>query len=348
MQDPDSILNFIQSRIPNFTSIEHASSLESGLNNQIWRLSDGRISVVLKNALPRIEDTFDPDHPDLIEFEARALRLFEDDTLLKNLVSNLIRPVRCLGLLKEERCLLLEDLGDGPDLATWLLRSASAMGFDAAADLLGTFIGRMHSVTAGNGRLAKRFNNRTVQERRYRDLYNEVGPSMRKAGYPGWEEVDTKAQKLGLRFMDTGVCLTMGDLRPQSIVMVPRGVRLIDWEFCHYGFPAQDVARLSAHLWMHAHVEADLDVRRRLRAFNSKFLSTYQKIIRSEAPRLFEADDFYDTHNVHFGCEILNRTTGVMMKDYLYDGPRRREQKKDAVTVATNCITGDAPVFLRS
>lgn len=61
MQDPDAIVRFVQSRIPHFESLEHASSLSGGMTNQVWRVSDGKRSVILKYAPPFV--SLDPDTP---------------------------------------------------------------------------------------------------------------------------------------------------------------------------------------------------------------------------------------------------------------------------------------------
>lgn len=173
--------------------------------------------------------------------------------------------MRSLGLLEEEHTLMLEDLGNAPDLATWLGRSASAATHEAAAKILGTFFGRLHAVTAGGRKYADKFTNPSLQERRFSEYYNMVGPALREADFPGWDQVDDRAQRLGLRLLDTGVCLTHGDLRAKDLHLVPTGLRLTDWECCYYGLPAQDVAQLSAHLWMHAHCARDMATKKRLR-----------------------------------------------------------------------------------
>lgn len=60
-----------------------------------------------------------------------------------------------------------------------------------------------------------------------------------------------------------GVCFTHGDawlpsymVRAETHKGTDASLAAIDWEFCHWGWPVQDVAHTFAHIWMHAHVWA--------------------------------------------------------------------------------------------
>jgi 5-methylthioribose kinase len=101
----------------------------------------------------------------------------------------------------------------------------------------------------------------------------------------------------------------MGDLWPPSIRVVPDGIRLIDWEFAHFGNPAQDLAHLDAHLWMAAHRILDPEARARIETVRNHFFAAYENDIQDSRDRLLTPDVFRDAA-IHFGAEILVRTIG--------------------------------------
>lgn len=73
----------------------------------------------------------------------------------------------------------------------------------------------------------------------------------------------------------------------------------------------------------------------------------YLAIVQTQAPRSFTDAEFYESHDVHFGCEIIARTIGEQREGSLYEGVDKREKIEEAVSVAVNSITGDAPFFRR-
>ncbi len=123
--------------------------------------------------------------------------------------------------------------------------------------------------------------------------------------------------------------------------MAHGGMRIIDWEFCHYGHPAQDVAYLSAHLWMLGHCAASDAERIRFEVFNEHFLMSYLETVCSAQPSLLDTTDFDLLHRIHFGCEILTRSVGLFVENYLYAPPTRHAKKKEAIDHAVSIITGD-------
>ena len=123
---------------------------------------------------------------------------------------------------------------------------------------------------------------------------------------------------------------------------------MIDWEFCHYGHPAQDVAHLSAHLWMHGHCAATDVERKRFEVFNEHFLTSYLETVRLAQPSLIETTDFDLLHRIHFGCEILARSVGLFVENYLYAPLTMLVKKKEAIDHAMSVITNDALFFVRN
>ena len=95
-----------------------------------------------------------------------------------------------------------------------------------------------------------------VQQTRLAVQYRSIGPLLAELGVPDAADLGARAEELGLRLLQKGTCLVMGDLWPPS-VLLDQGGRpwVIDWEFSTMGRPAQDLGHLAAHLWMQAHVE---------------------------------------------------------------------------------------------
>ena len=98
--------------------------------------------------------------------------------------------------------------------------------------------------------------------------YKDIGRIAKEINMEDAETIGEIAANLGGYLKSNpGICFTMGDLWPASIVMLPLHeskesdkphkmteidwtFRVIDWEFSHYGSPIQDIAHLGAHIWM--------------------------------------------------------------------------------------------------
>ncbi len=292
-----------------------AEPLSGGLMNHVWRLHGPDSTAILKHAPPFVAT--DPSIPlsaERLTFEAHALRLLAASPAL---LTPSVRPPRLLTFSEADAAMLTEDLGDCPDLL-------SAPG---AACAVGRFIGRLHCQTRGVPELAARFDNRDIQEVRRVVQYEPVADLL--AGHPGADELGAAAADLGRRLCGPGRCLVMGDLWPPSVLMVPGGVRLIDWEMCHYGQPAQDVAHLTAHLWMAGQHEAMRD-----------FLAAYVQ----EAGPLSPADR--RDCGIHSGAEILVRAIGPFSDRGPYRGLAPSDPAVvEAVAVASAAIAGQSPWF---
>jgi 5-methylthioribose kinase len=346
MEDAQSVLSFVRKRVTDLQSVETITRLDRGHVNYVWRISGPKKSAIVKVAPPFVASK--PDvalNSDRILFEARMLQGFERDSLLKNLVSIEIRPPRLLAVFPDEKMIVMEDLGSQRELDEWIRIQESDTVLKQYAVLLGRFVSKMHISTAGGARYAEVFTNRAVQEARYANQYRIMGDVVRAAGYRQWEWVNQGAVKLGRRLLEPGICLTMGDLWPRSVLMAPVGLRIIDWEFCHYGIPAQDVAHMSAHLWMQAQCAENSTIRRRFRRFNAAFVDAYRDVVRNTSPGWLQMPEFEETHSIHFGCEILARTVGAFVSGYLYDDSRMRDQRDAAIQVAIESISGELPFY---
>jgi aminoglycoside phosphotransferase (APT) family kinase protein len=226
----------------------------------------------------------------------------------------------------------MEDVGSHPTLGRWL-RSDDATS-EAAARVgrqIGQFIGRLHAATVDRADLAERFDNRAMQETRLAVQYEAIGDLLQKAGVEDAKALGERAEALGRRLLEPGVCLTMGDLWPPSVLVAGRTLRIIDWELAHYGHPMQDIAHFAAHSWMQAHRAPDEPTARAVRRLHQTMLEAYRNALGTQllTPQVL-ADGA-----IHFGAEILVRTVGGFQAGYLYEGLAfDAPAVQDAVSVA--------------
>lgn len=292
--------------------------LRGGLLNLTWRVRYRGGSLVAKHAPPHVAAAPEvPLDPARLDFEARALALFAPDGRLSDLCREEVRPPRPAGFDRDTSLLLMEDLGDPPQLRDALTGGLATPRRTGLA--LGTFVGRLHARTFGDATLASEFDNRPIQRSRLSVQYCEAAPRLSRAGIPRAQALGARAEELGRRLCQPGRCLTMGDLWPPSILVTPEGLRLIDWEFCHFGEPAQDLAHLAAHLWMAAHRAPSAEAARRARSCWSGFVEGYRTGAGPRVGDLLDARTRADAA-VHWAAEVLARTAPPFQEGYLYSG----------------------------
>jgi len=215
--------------------------------------------------------------------------------------------------------LLMEDVGPHPTLGPWLRTGGSPQAGARVGQRLGQFIGRLHGATFDDAAIADDFNNQPVQETRFAVQYEAVETMLETAGVSDAAALGARAIALGERLLVPGICLTMGDLWPPSVIVAEDGLRVIDWELAHFGNPAQDVAHFTAHAWMQAHRAPEASVTRAARRMLAAFLETYRSVVKARADQLLSARVCRDCA-IHFGAEILVRVVGSFQEGYLYEG----------------------------
>ena len=299
-------------RLPSFSKGFDLIILRGGLMNQVWRARSDHRSIIVKHAPPYIASAPDiPLNPGRITFEAICLEMLGPGGSMERVSEEHIRPPSFIDYDEDKHLLLMEDIGDYPDLANRLLMHD--LDLRTFSDI-GSFLGQLHAYSACYPERAAHVQNCSIQETRLAIQYEQIGTLCKKAGIPDADTLGKQAVKIGHLFLQPGRCLIQGDLWPASIIPTPAGIRIIDWEFAHFGHPAQDVAHLVAHLWMLGHTgvrQTDQVIR--------TFLDSYLATIDDAMPLLFK-DDMLDALAIHFGAEILVRTVGAFQEGYLYDG----------------------------
>lgn len=311
----ETILNVVTRLLPNYEITGSLSPLSGGYLNFVWKLQAKPQNLVIKQAPPYIASQPDiPMDPERILFEGRALSLFMPGGPLHKLWSNRVHTPKLLAMDEKDHLLIMEDLGTLPDLSGWLYKNDPK----DTGTRLGSFIGRLHGQTFGNADLKKRFNNKTIQQTRFAIQYDAIEDMLKRAGIADYKILGEKTRTMGKKFLEPGLCLTMGDLWPCSILVENGKIRLIDWEFCHFGYPAQDVGHLLAHLWMQAHCASYPVVAGRFDLLRRQFLNSYIQNVGDE-PALWN-DSTREDIGLHAAAEILARTVGSFQKGYLYAG----------------------------
>lgn len=315
---PDRIGAHLAHRLPELGPTGDPAPLAGGLLNHVWRVQVGEGSVVVKHAPPHIATAPDvPLDPSRIAFEARALADLSPGGRLAHLAGDAVRAPRLLDFDPDAAVLVMEDLGDLPHLGGAL---HAGRDLDREARRLGRFIGRLHAETLDRPDLAVRFDNRPIQQTRHRVQYLAVGDILRCAGVPDAANLGARTADLSRRLQRSGRCLLMGDLWPPSIRLAPDGrLLVVDWEFAHYGQPAQDLGHIAAHLWMLEHRAPSAEATDAARGAWRAFRQGYDDGAGDRKPDLLDADTYRDVA-LHVAAEILVRAAGPFQQGFLYEG----------------------------
>lgn len=315
-----NILQHLDGVLLDFEPSEMPKLLTGGLVNYVWRVNGCPQPVVVKFAPPYAaaapEIRLDPRR---IIIEGRILSAFDSDGLLAGIANAIIRPPRLINLDEERAILVMEDIGDNTDFGAWLHQSKGQGSVREIGRMIGQFIGDLHACSFNNQKMASMFNNASIQQVRLDSQYRSIEELCLRAKLPDAATLGRRAVEFGKLLQQPGVCVVMGDLWPRSLLITKQGVRIIDWEFAHYGRPAQDIGHLAAHLWMYSHCAPNDDVANEIQATLQSFLEAYRLALGTAFSSLFGAAGVRESA-IHFGSEVLVRTVGAFKNGYLYEG----------------------------
>jgi len=315
------VLEHLRRYLSGFEPAGKPELLAGGYLNYVWRVRGRPEPVIVKHAPPYIATRPDvPLDPRRMDIEARSMAALGPGGALEDIGSANIRPPHLLHYNEPNHVIVMEDVGECPDLGTWLHQWPRPECSEAdVGQLLGEFIGAFHLRTFKDPQLAKDFDNSSIQQARLSVQYRAIGDLCRKAELPDAEKLGRRAFALGEMLQEPGICVIMGDLWPPSIRVTSGGLRVIDWELAHFGRPAQDMAHLTAHLWMYAHRAPTDDAADKARSVLNGFLTAYRRALAGMFDELFGPDGVRESA-VHIGSEILVRTIGGFQDGYLYEG----------------------------
>ena len=323
--DDAAVVRHIANRLPFLGSVTRVKKLTQGLINHVWRVFTDEKNVIVKWA-----STSASAAPDLvmdrsrIVHEANALKLFQDGAKLANIATLECQTPQIIDFDKTAFVLTTEDVGAHRlSLDKWLADEKAAK--TCSFRHLGRFVGGLHQKTTGSKILASTMNNLPIQQTRLNRQYATIEEACHRAGLKSARQIGQKVQSFGKDLLKPGLCLTMGDLWPRSILVDDNNLRIIDWEFAHFGRPAQDIGHFFAHLWLlelaivsSMPVFSPLAIAGRaerikmLRLIKDDFLAGYSEF------RVLADKDLEESF-IHFGAEILTRTIGAWRKGYLFE-----------------------------
>lgn len=321
----EELLAAVRELVPGFTPSGTVKCLSGGNINYVWRVLGKPYSLIVKHAPPHIASN--PGVPlsnERIDFEARALSLFGGDGKLRDISGHEIRPPGRVVFDRDRSFLIMEDVGDFAELSHADIKTISA---EKAGERLGRFIGQLHNSTFLDDALRHSFHNLEIQTVRNSLQYRPAHEYANQKDKSRDKEIKSKSRYLGNRLLEPGKCLIMGDLWPPSVCVNQEGeIRLIDWEFVHFGRPLQDVGHFAAHCWMQQHVAPDNYVTESWNKIWSFFWAGYKTGAGTDFERLFDARELRDI-GVHIGTEILVRTFGPFKEGYVYESIDASDKK---------------------
>ena len=312
----DEIKFFIKEKFPGFEPSSEPVELSGGNLNYVWRVPGNPYNVIVKHAPPFIASNPEESlNPDRLWFEALALRLFIENGRLSYLSNKDISAPHFYGYDSEKNMLLMEDIGSESTLfSDYMFRDYD----DFMPAILGKFIANLHRQTAGKSFFKDSFQNINIQKTRLQVQYRGAGRFLENAGIEPDPVAVKNAERLGEKLLSPGKCLVMGDLWPSSILIDGHKMRLIDWEFCHYGRPFQDIAHFVAHCKLHTEASDHKKWSGQIQQFQNHFLNSYKSTLGSFYEELFD-DIELRGFNIHYAMEILIRTVGVFKQGYLFE-----------------------------
>ena len=312
----DEIKFFIKEKFPGFEPSSEPVELSGGNLNYVWRVPGKPLNVIVKHAPPFIASNPNESlNPDRLWFETNALRLFIEGGKLSFLSTKDISVPHFYGYDSEKNLLLMEDIGSESTLfSDYMFRNYD----DSMPAILGKFIANMHRQTAGVSFFKKSFQNLNIQKTRLQVQYRGAEEFLESAGIAPNPVAVKNAERLGEKLLSPGKCLVMGDLWPSSILIDGHKMQLIDWEFCHYGRPLQDIAHFIAHCRLHQEATDDQRRREQLQKFRDHFLKNYRLSLGSDFSNLFDETEVKG-FAIHYAMEILIRISGPFKQGYLFD-----------------------------
>jgi len=312
---PNQIVPFAEKHVAGFRATGDPVLLSGGNLNFIWRVPGTPHNVIVKHAPPYIAGQPDiPLDPQRIHFEAKALQQFSDDGKLHPLKSGHISPPALYHFDEEHHLLMMEDVGINGGFFSGEL-GADHVELSAS---LGEFIGNLHQETAGNLWFKKNFNNSGIQQTRQQVQYNGAEEFLVNAGIKPEQKAVDHARTLGQKLLTPGKCMVMGDLWPPSVIIQQHRLRIIDWEFAHFGYPFQDTAHFLAHCTLHRAAAGSKTREKWVEAIARMFLKRYQSTLGEETGLQMDRKEQHD-FNIHYAMELLIRTTGAFRSGYLFE-----------------------------
>ena len=211
-------------------------ALTGGVSSNIFQITTKHAQYCLKQALPQLKVAK--------QWLAPVDRVFAEIDWLQTAATIAPDAVpKILGIDQASKSFVMQHLG--AEYLNWKAELLAARVADKVAAQLGSIVGRIHSQTALNEAIAKRFaNDDTFYAIRLEPYLEEAARQ-----HP---ELSPHLKALITRTQHNPKVLVHGDVSPKNIMLGPLGPVILDAECAWYGDPAFDVAFCLNHFFLKA------------------------------------------------------------------------------------------------
>ncbi len=238
---------------------EQIASVEvpgEGNMNFTLRIATGHRTFIIKQSRDYVEK-----YPHVAAPQERVLREAEFYKLIKTEPSlNKMMP-SLIGLDKANSVMAMEDLGAGSDY-TFLYKEGRSIDKDELFDII-TFAATLHTSVDIDSVISPIWN-RKMRKLNHEHIFlypyssdngidlDQILPGLKKVGisFSKDDVLKTRVMRLGKRYLADGDTLLHGDYFPGSWLKTANGIKVIDPEFCFFGFPEFEIGATIAHLKM--------------------------------------------------------------------------------------------------
>ena len=290
-----------------------------GNMNFTLRIITNKRSFIIKQSRAYVEK-----YPQVAAPTERVLREaeFYEEVQKHEALSN--KMPKLIGLDKDNSIMLMDDLGKGTDYASLYKEGETITEEDLYTVI--DFIAKLHTnITTGT--TEKRISNTKMRALNHEHIFkypylhdngidlDAILPGLKKGAAFIKEDATLlkEIEKLGGLYLQDGNILLHGDFFPGSWLKTTKGVKIIDPEFCFFGFPEFEMGVTIAHLKM-ANQPEDLI---------EKALLHYTK----QAP--LNTDVCYK----FVGVEIIRRIIGLAQLPLQIDLEKRLSLLKEAQSI---------------
>jgi 5-methylthioribose kinase len=211
-------------------------ALTGGVSSNIFLITSEQAQYCLKQALPQLKVAK--------QWLAPVNRVFAEIDWLQTAAQIAPKAVpKILGIDQASKSFVMQYLGS--EYLNWKAELLAGRVDVAVATQLGNILGRIHSQTALNDELAKRFANDDTFYAIRLEPYLEEAARQHPASSP-------RLQALIKRTQHNPKVLVHGDVSPKNIMLGPLGPVILDAECAWYGDPAFDVAFCLNHFFLKA------------------------------------------------------------------------------------------------
>jgi 5-methylthioribose kinase len=211
-------------------------ALTGGVSSNIFHITTKQAQYCLKQALPQLKVAK--------QWLAPVDRVFAEIAWLQTAATIAPDAVpKILGIDQASKSFVMQYLED--DYLNWKAELLAGRVAEKVATQLGNILGRIHSQTALNEDIAKRFaNDDTFYAIRLEPYLEEAARQ-----HP---ELSPRLKALIKRTQHNPKVLVHGDVSPKNIMLGPLGPVILDAECAWYGDPAFDVAFCLNHFFLKA------------------------------------------------------------------------------------------------